>query len=402
MFERQGYSVAYWDDRWDSIEEFDDIAKQASNVGVSAFTGYQCARAAELLKRAKQLNPSVTTHIGGHHARLLTEQCKAEPYIDKVWPGRVYGEDLFPWHDGTKKLFARGDLQYYTSRGCPFPCTFCALSSPWEPKPIDALRHEMTTIHEATGHTEVSFSDPNIGFGAWKEGGVTKRMDRVQRIRDIGAVMRDLGMTWDGNIRSPYFSPEMVEALSWSGCTSIEIGCESGDDWFLRRVIRKGHGVEAIKNAARVVRGSGVSVMYSFIMYMPRETHDQRMATADLIDWIVDTDPAARVSVYKYAPYPGSPMYDDAVTGVDGYPRFEPPNSLEGWGNLKLMVSPIYWIAGLAFRLDNTKANFKGEDWRLIEPYVKLAQSQWEAREFDSFPVDEVESLVAAQVRKRE
>ena len=401
LFESQGKTVAYYDERYDPPEMLDELICESTEIGVSAFTGYQVGRASRILERAKRIKPSIITGVGGHHARILPDQVKVEPFVDKVWPERQYGEHLFPYSREKRIHFARGDMQYFTSVGCPFPCTFCALSAPWEPKPIDAFEREMKIMHDDIGFDEISFSDPNIGFGAWKDSdGKTQRMDRVQRVKDIGKVMRDINVRWDGNIRSPYLTPQMVGVLQESNCFSIEIGCESGNDYFLRKVIKKGHGVEHIKQAARNVRGSGISIMYSFISGMPRETQEMRNDTYDLIDWIKDTDPAARISVYKYAPYPGSPMYDDAVAGVDGYEKFDPPTTMEGWGNLKLMVSPIYWIAGLNFRMDNTRKNFPGEEWKLIEPYVRLAQDKWRRREMDEFPCDEVEHLIAAQVVK--
>jgi len=272
MFEAQGGRVAYFDERYDPPEMLDELIREAREIGVSAFTGFQVGRAARILKHAKRINPSIVTGVGGHHARILPNEVLAEPFVDKVWPERQYGEDLFPYSRDKRLLFARGDMQYFTSVGCPFPCTFCALSAPWSPKPIDDFDREMKIMHADLGFEEISFSDPNIGFGAWKgEDGKTQRMDRAQRIRDIGRVMRDLEVRWDGNIRSPYLTSEMVDVLEESNCFSIEIGCESGNDYFLRKVIKKGHGVEHIKAAARNVRGSGISIMYSFISGMPRE-----------------------------------------------------------------------------------------------------------------------------------
>ncbi len=401
MFEAEGKNVAYFDERFDPPEMFDNLVRDSREIGVSAFTGFQTGQAARLLKRARELNPGIVTGVGGHHARILTDQVQAEPFVDKVWPNRIYGEDLFPLNERTRIHFARTDMQYCTSQGCPFPCTFCALISPWRPKDIQELDRELKTIHAETGFKEISFSDPNIGFGVWKDDeGKTQRMDRVKRIKDIGRIMRDLDVRWDSNIRSPYLTPEMVEALAESNCYSIEIGCESGDDYFLRKIIKKGHGLKPIKEAAVNVRGSGISIMYSFIGYMPRETPAMRLRTFDLIDWITETDPDARVSIYHFAPYPGSPMYDDAVNGVDGFPQFDPPTTMEGWGELRLMNSPLYWIAGLNFRKDNTRKNFPGEEWAKIEPYVKLAEDKWRKREMEDFPCGEVEALISEQVEK--
>ena len=400
LFESQGQRVAYYDEHFDPDDMFVDLVKHAKEIGVSAFTGYQTGRAANLLIRAKEINPQIITGVGGHHTRILPDEVLAEPFVDKVWSERVYGEHLFPYNERTKIHFQRTEVQYFTSRGCPFPCTFCELSSPWVPKGEQELDTELKLIHDEIGFDEVSFSDPNIAFGSYDLNGKRIRLDKVERIRQIGKTLRDINVKWDGNIRSPYLTPEMVEALVYSNCYSLEIGCESGNDLFLRKVIKKGHGVEAIKRAATNIRGSGISMMYSFIVNMPRETAEMRNDTYDLIDWIADTDPDARISIYNYAPYPGCSMYDEAIAGVDGFPKFTPPTTMKGWGSLKLMVSSVYWIAGLCFRLDNTRKNFPGEDWKIIEPYVNLARSKWRARDMDEFPCEEVETLIAAQVEK--
>ena len=400
LFEKQGLTVEYFDERFDADELLIDLIKQSKEIGVSAFTGYQTGRAARILKLAKNIKPDIIAGVGGHHARLLPEQVLAEPFVDKVWTDRVYGEDLFPYNEHTRKHFERTDMQYFTSRGCPFSCRFCALSSPWEPKDMDQVSRELRIIHQDIGFKDISFSDPNIVHGVYKCGDKMVTMDRVERINQLGKIMNDLGIKWDGNIRANYITPELVAALAKSKCYSLEIGCESGNDFFLKNIIRKGEGVETIKNAAKMFRGSGVSVMYSFMAQMPRETKDQLNDTLDMIDWLVENDPAARVSIFNYAPYPGTPMYLDAVNGVDGYPKFTPPTTMEGWGNLKLMISPLYWITGLCFRQDNSRKNFPGDDWKLIEPYIKLARKKWQARDIENFPSEEMEKLIAIQLEK--
>jgi len=93
-------------------------------------------------------------------------------------------------------------------------------------------------------------------------------------------------------------------------------------------------------------------------------------------------------------------MYEDAINGVDGYPKFIPPTTMKEWGGLQLMKAPIYWITGLNFRMDNTKKNFPGEDFKLIEPYLKLAQKKWKERDIYDFPCEEVETLIKNQQAK--
>ena len=107
MFEAQGMRVEYIDLRWDSWQMMEDLIKNTKQIGVSCFTGFQCARAHEVLERAKQINPKVITNLGGHHARLCTEDVKHEPLVDVVWPERAYGEDLFPFSPAARSLLAR-------------------------------------------------------------------------------------------------------------------------------------------------------------------------------------------------------------------------------------------------------------------------------------------------------
>jgi hypothetical protein len=399
MQEDAGCTVEYWDARWDPPEMLDDYIKEAKNIGVSAFTGYQCGHAADILERAKKLNPKIITHLGGHHARLCTEDVRKEPFVDQVWPERSYHEHSFPFSKAAQRLWKRGDWQHLTSSGCPYSCTFCALRSQWAPRDLKQLAQEINAVYDLTGFKEISFCDPNIGYHKYKADGVTHHVDRVERMREIGKILRPLGIRWDGNVRSDYITPEYVEAMAWSGCYSIEFGCESGNEEFLRKVIKKGHGIDAIKNANTYMHGSGISVMNSWVVGMPTETRAQWLDTMGLIDWIMDVAPEARASVYRFTPYPGGPAYDMAVRG-EGIAKFVPPTTMRGWGAMKLMCDNVYWCTGMCFRLDNTQKNFPGEDWQLIKPFVDLARKLWKERRPEDFPGEEVENLVEFQVRK--
>ena len=108
MFENEGKRVAYYDERFDSPELFDDLVSQSKEIGVSAFTGFQSGAAARLLKRARNIDSKIITNVGGHHARILSDEVMAEPFVDKIWPNRVYGEEFFPFNERTKIHFEMG------------------------------------------------------------------------------------------------------------------------------------------------------------------------------------------------------------------------------------------------------------------------------------------------------
>ncbi len=401
MFEDQGMRVKYLDMRWDTQDMLEQLIKESAQIGVSCFTGYQAGRASDILALAKRLNPQIVTHVGGHHARMCPEDVRAEPNVDVVWPERAYHEHSFPFSDEAKRLWKLApDVQYITSSGCPYACTFCALRSAWTPRPLEDMERQIDELHDLLGFKEVSFSDPNMGFDRTRVDGKMSRVDRYDRMKGIGKILRKHGIRFDCNIRCDYFDQQYVDLLTEAGCFSIEFGAESGNDEFLRKVIRKGHGIAEIREANRLLHGSGVSVMNSFIRGMPRETHEQWLDTMAFIDEIMEIAPEARASVYNFTPYPGGPAYDDAVAGIGVKEKFIPPKTMAEWGSLKLMVDPTYWCAGMCFRLDNTKKNFPGEDWKLIEPYVLLARQLWKDRRPEEFPGEDVEKIVTWQVRK--
>ncbi len=402
MFEDEGKSVQFWDGRWDSQEMLDDYIKEAKELAVSCFTGAQCSFASDILQRAKQLNPKIVTHVGGHHAQHCGDDVEKEPFVDRVWRERSYHEHAFPFSPAAQRLWKRGDMQYMTSNGCPYGCTFCALRSPWKPRPLEQIERELGEICELTGATEFSFSDPNIGFDRTRDGlGTNIRIDRIERMKALGKILRNLGIKWDGNVRSDYVDQEYADLMEWAGCTSIEFGLESGDEWFLHNRVRKGHTVESGITANACMAKTSISVMNSFVKGMPYETKEQWLHTMEHIDRIMSIAPNARASVYKFTPYPGSPAYDLAVKG-EGIEKFNPPKTMKEWGSMPLMADATYWVAGLNFRMDNTRANFPDSDWHLIEPYVHEAQKLWRERRPEEFEphVADVEALVQFQVRK--
>jgi hypothetical protein len=139
MFEDQGKTVEYWDQRWDSQDMLDDYIREAKEIGVSCFTGTQCSFASDILKRAKELNPRIVTHVGGHHAQHCGDDVAKEPFVDHVWRERSYHQHSFPFSPAAQRLWKRGDWQFVTSTGCPYACTFCALRSQWSPRPLEQI-----------------------------------------------------------------------------------------------------------------------------------------------------------------------------------------------------------------------------------------------------------------------
>jgi len=377
----QGYKVEFHDCRFDSEKRLFELAKRAKIFAVSAMTGYQCGETVRLMERAKSENPEIKTLLGGYHATLLANEVIKEPIIDDVYPGRL-GEDLFPYNEKTKRLFEITDLQWSSSTGCWGECTFCCLEKRWKPKPLDILEKELRTLHKDLKFKHITFIDPNIGASP-------------ARIRRIGEILKDLDVKFHANIRNDVLTKEMVSALVEANCESLEVGGESGDNYMLKHIIKKGHTKETTIRTAYNLRDTNITTMYSFMANIPYEKKVHRKRTFDLIDKIHRIDKNARTSIYNYTPYPQTEMFDMAVKL-----GFKPPTTMVGWSKMGMASNPIYWIAGLTFRKDNTKRNFPGIKRLKIFPFELLALVFWKLRIMGWFPSNTVSKLIKKAVEE--
>lgn len=383
-FMKLGFRVEIHDCRFDGDDRLKELIKKTKFLGVTAMTGVQCAEAVKITTYAKHINPNIITFLGGFHTTSIPQQTINEPSIDFI-TSKKFGQDLEIediYNPLTERLFKKGQLQWFTSTGCWGECTFCGLNEQWKPKDFKKLEKEIIFLHKKLKFDFIFFSDPNIG-------------GNPKRIKKIGKLLN--GIKFHANIRNDSLSKEMVIALNQAGCTSLEVGAESGSNEILFK-LKKGHLVgTTILGAEKIAKyGKDISVMYSCMVRIPGETKEQLLDTLDLIDKLVEINPSARISIFTYTPYPGTELFDEAVE--EG---FEPPEDMIGWSKIGMNADPLYWIAGLTFRKDNIETNFPTpEERKLIEPYEKLAEKKWKERDIDDFPSEEVEKIIKNAVNK--
>jgi hypothetical protein len=107
----------------------------------------------------------------------------------------------------------------------------------------------------------------------------------------------------------------------------IWMGAESGNADMLKYMEKK-ITVDQILSAMVRTRQVGIRPAVSFILGSLGETEQSIEDTLSLYDRIIQLNPEAEVNgIFVYTPYPGAPMYDDALKN-----GFEAPQSLEEWG----------------------------------------------------------------------
>ena len=133
--------------------------------------------------------------------------------------------------------FEKVDLARYkgygmmTSRGCPYPCTFCSVAPVWNfesysrsPRNIVA---EMEFLNREAGVDLFLFQDEFFVSGKRQ---VMEFCGELQR--------RGLKVQWKAFGRVNLVDEEMMRAMADSGCVELRFGIESGSDRILQQIKR--------------------------------------------------------------------------------------------------------------------------------------------------------------------
>ena len=137
-------------------------------------------------------------------------------------------------------------------------------------------------------------------------------------------------------------SDDELRLLRRSGLKRIFFGIESGSKKVLKTV-NKRLDLETAYRTAERCRAASVEASFNLIFGLPGEEAEDLRDTIDMVDTIGRRNPEAAFFTNIFSPYPGSPIFPEAVRlGL------QEPRSLEEWAVFYPKIQKLPWLTGKA------------------------------------------------------
>ena len=186
------------------------------------------------------------------------------------------------------------------SRGCTDFCSFCSTTKVWKGyrarTAFDTFK-EMLKYEQYFGITKFKFHDDACtgDINEWKK---------------LCKIILQYKKQWQYEItaRIDHFDNELIDLLQKSGCHTIAVGIESGNDKLRKKMNKKLNIDKAIKNCKKI-KDVGIKLICMFVVGYPGETQDTINDTKKLIREIKPN----MVFRQPLMIFPGTKNYRDCV-----------------------------------------------------------------------------------------
>lgn len=305
-----------------------DVAEEFYTAGADfVLTGEADISIVPLVEGLQNSNLEPLKHIAGLGSASFSNFDRRFIPADELDTLPFPAWDLFPLENYWRLRFAHGPqstrryLPLLTSRGCPYPCTFCVVPATngqrWRAhtaiRVVDEIEHYINEFKVREFHIEDL--DPTISN---------------QRTREIceEIIRRGLDITWKivaGTKVETIKDEDTVELMARAGCTYISISPETGSARLLKKMRKPfdlQHAIRLVKCMSQV----GIRSQACFVLGYPGETKEDLQMTWDLVHELTSQG-VDEIALFIITPVPGSAIYDQ----IEGYDSLSELNFSPVW-----------------------------------------------------------------------
>lgn len=191
------------------------------------------------------------------------------------------------------------------SRGCPYQCTFCCESTLRNLYPDPEYYHRSRSPRSVINEIKETIKKyPFIKFVRLDDDLLFIRIDWLEEF--VSFYQKEVGLPFSADIRVNLMTEDRLSLLKEAGCHLLRVGVESGDDFILKEILRKGITVSETKKAFRLARGKIIKVQAYNMIGIPCEGPREILRTIKLNAQI-----KADLSVVSiFYPYKGTYLYE--------------------------------------------------------------------------------------------
>ncbi len=308
-----------------NVEAYDAGNVDADLVGISILThqsSWAYRVADDLRSRGVRVmlggpHPSILPQEAGEHADTVIAG-EAEGILDTLFADLEQGR-LQPYYEGAflpldHVPYPRRDLvkgyvfhSFFTSRGCPYDCKFCATpalhGSSMRYRPIPEVINDIASFrHRMWFCTDADIWGPDV-------------VRYTELFREMAASLKGIYWVGEGSIASVQH-PQGEEMLRWarrSGLMQVWIGWESFSHDILREYGATAKMLVAREDALKKIRDNGIDPVLFMMLGSRNESLQEYERVAEMCDRLAITPHPVMV-----VPYPGTALYEE-VKGTTAY-----------------------------------------------------------------------------------
>jgi len=187
-----------------------------------------------------------------------------------------------------------------SARGCSFKCTFCYRMDPG---------YRMRTPENLLDEVEMLYKKYSINYISFQDDLLMSSVEHTEAVC-LAFIKRNLPVRWSCNGRLNYCSEELLQLMKDAGCEFINYGIESMDQTVLNNM-KKGLRPEMIVQGIEDTLKVGISPGLNFIFGNKGDNWETMKKMVDFLKKYDDF--AQKRTIRPVTPYPGSPLYYDAI-----------------------------------------------------------------------------------------